>query len=161
MTIVANPQRGWIPVELDRQRILIFDHKATWLLMEKYGPYFLSELYEVERRQDADGNPAVGRVRVKSIEAFEYFLYAGLQRDAAAQGQSLRLEHVQEWIIPTNIAPLFEALLKALAVSSKGIAERDAGKEKNGEAAAEPPALVEKRRAHTTGTSPSGLHIRD
>lgn len=99
-----DPQRAWIPVELDRRRILAFDNRATWLLMEQYGPGFTAALYE---KRD-------GEVRLKSLEAFQYFLWAGLQRDARESGEELTIEQVEEFIRPIYVPELFRALLVAL-----------------------------------------------
>ncbi len=100
-----DPQRAWIPVSLDRQRVLAFDNRATWLLMERYGPAFTSELYE----KRGSG------VHVKNLEAFEYFVWAGLQRDAREAGESLSIEQVQEFIRPMYVPELFRALLVAIS----------------------------------------------
>src|SRR5579871_218920 len=113
--IAPDPARCFIPVELDRLRVLAFDNEATFLVFHKYGDDFFHALYEPDPNapKPAKGEPT--KFRIHSREVFEYFLWAALQRDARAAGESLTLEDVAEQILPTTISTLAIALLVALS----------------------------------------------
>jgi len=49
----------------------------------------------------------------------EFFLWAGLQRDADAAGEILRLEDVAALILPQTISDLAQALLIALSATHR------------------------------------------
>jgi hypothetical protein len=100
-----NVQRGAIPVDLDRQRTLIFDHAATWLLIQRYGPRFITELYRVK-----EGN----RFELVSMDALAYFLWAGLQRDAKQRGEELTLVQAADFLRPWNYNQIFERVIFAV-----------------------------------------------
>lgn len=110
--IAPDIQRFFVPVELDRRRVLAFDNRATFLVFQRFGPGFLRELYEPD--------PEKGKtIRLRSIEAFTYFLWAGLQRDADAAGETLTVEGVADLIAPDTIGELAEALIIALSSTRK------------------------------------------
>ena len=123
----ADPTRAHIPVELDRERILCFDHRATWLLMQKYGPSFMSEIFEKDSQ-------LLGGVRVRSLDVLVYFLWAGLQRDAQEAGETLSIDDVEDLIDPLSIQRLFVGLVRALNRPSQ---------RKNGHPAGDAGALAE------------------
>lgn len=104
--------RAHVPVQLDRQRVLCFDHKATFHLMKRYGLRPAAALYE---RIPLDKDPKKFRLEIRDIEALQYFLWAGLQRDAEDAGETLTLERAAEFITPLTIEPIFTALLPALS----------------------------------------------
>jgi hypothetical protein len=110
--IPADLQRFFVPVDLDRRRTLAFDNRATFLIYQRFGSGFWHELYE----RDPE-NP--NQFRLRSHTAFEYFLWAGLQRDADAAGEVLTLEQVSRLILPTSIGELAQALLVALSATHK------------------------------------------
>ncbi len=128
----ADPTRAHIPVELDRERILCFDHRATWLLMQKYGPSFMSEIFEKDSQ-------LLGGVRVRSLDVLVYFLWAGLQRDAQDAGETLSIEDVEALIDPLSIQRLFVGLVRALNRPSP---------RKNGQPVAAAGAAVEAGHPH-------------
>jgi hypothetical protein len=101
-------QRGAIPVELDRPRILFFPLDATELLIQKYGVNFNSALYSADRAGD-------GKVtlQLKSLKVMAYFLWAGLQWELG-DGEDLSLKQVEAEIPPYRVTKLFEALTMAL-----------------------------------------------
>lgn len=98
-------QRGFIPIDLDKRRTLAFDHNATWLLIQKYGPRFLPELYRVK-----DGS----LFELVSMDALAYFLWAGLQRDARQNREELTLEQVAEFLRPWTYVSIFERVILAV-----------------------------------------------
>ena len=102
-------QRGAIPVDLDIPRILIFDMKATWLLIQKYGSQFLPALYVA--KGGPDGKPSV---ELKDMEALQFFLWAGLQTDAAHQEQEFTLEMAADQLRPFTYTRIFRAVVLAL-----------------------------------------------
>ena len=101
-------QRGAIPVELDRPRILFFDMAATALLVERYGMHFAGELYTIRKV------PTGAECRLKDVHALAFFLFAGLQAEARAIGQPLTLEQVQQHIHPWSVPQLFDLTLRGL-----------------------------------------------
>jgi hypothetical protein len=105
-----DPARFFIGVEMDRPRVLAFDSAATFLIFHKYGEHFLFELYE-----HADEKA----LRLRSHDAFVFFLWAGLQRDAKAARETLTLEQVADQIVPTNISELANKLLVALSATRR------------------------------------------
>ncbi len=98
-------QRGAIPVDLDRPRILFFDMAATWLLIQRYGPKFLLELYRVK-------DDSV--LELASMDALAYFLFAGLQADAEAHGETLSPKQAQDFLRPWNYRAIFESVVYAV-----------------------------------------------
>lgn len=110
--IPADVQRFFIPVELDRQRVLVFDNRASFLVYQRYGATFFRELYEPDPH-----NPKSFRLR--SHEAFEFFLWVGLLRDADAAGEVLTQEFVASLILPDTIEDLAQALLIALSATRR------------------------------------------
>jgi hypothetical protein len=119
--IAPDVQRFFIPVELDRTRVLAFDSAATFLIYQKYGAKFFWELYE----RDPE-NPKV--LRLRSHEAVEFFLWAGLQRDAKAAGEMLTLEDVSAMILPTTIDDVVASLLIALSATQRRPVKKDESK---------------------------------
>ena len=104
-------QRGAIPVELDRPRVLFFPLDATDLLVQRYGVNFNTALYSVERV--GDGAKVVTNIQLKSLRVMAYFLWAGLQWQLAAE-EILTLEQVEAEMRPWRVRTLFEALTMAL-----------------------------------------------
>jgi len=101
-----------VPVSLDRERILIFDHKATFLLMQRYGLRPYVALYETV---PVPGQPKQHTVRIRDIDALAYFLWVGLQRDAQDAGETLTLEQAQAFISPMTLEAIFNAMLPAIS----------------------------------------------
>lgn len=114
----VDPQRFLIPVELDRTRVLCFDHRAAFLLYQRYGDNWWRELYEPDPN-DTNPEREQQRLRLRSPEAFEFFLLVGLQRDGEAAGDEITIEQLREYIVPTNISALANGLLIALAATRK------------------------------------------
>lgn len=110
--IPADVQRFFIPIELDRQRVLVFDNRASFLVYQRYGATFFRELYEPDPHNAKS-------FRLRSHEAFEFFLWAGLLRDADAAGEVLTQEHVASLILPDTIEDLAQALLIALSATRR------------------------------------------
>jgi hypothetical protein len=100
-----TPQRGAIPVDLDRPRVLFFDHNATWLLIQKYGERFVPELYRVNEKRE---------LVLHSMDALAYFLWAGVQRDALEQGAPFTLTDAQDALRPYTYTRIFKAVLLAV-----------------------------------------------
>lgn len=107
-----NPQRAHIPIELDRQRILCFDHRATFLLMKRYGLRPTSALYETIPEE---GDKKKRVLRIRDMDVLVYFLWAGLQRDAQDAEETLTLEQVEEFVSPLLLEPIVYALTSALS----------------------------------------------
>ena len=100
-------QRGFVPIELDRPRLLRFTLKETWLLIRKYGDGFLMQLYE------KDPDVALG-IRLKDPDVMAGFLLIGLSADAEAHGEQLTLEQVEAMVTPVRFLQTFTALVMAL-----------------------------------------------
>jgi len=111
--IQPDAPRFFVPVQMDRTRVLAFDSAATFLLYQRFGDNFLFELYEQE-----PGN-AAGKLRLRSRDAFVFFLWAGLQRDAKAAGEYLSIADVEDQIVPMSISDLAAALSLALAATRR------------------------------------------
>lgn len=124
-------QRGAIPVDLDRRRILFFDHAATWILVQKYGPRFLPELYRVK-------DPKTFEFELVSMDALAFFLYAGLQADAKRNGEELTLEQAAEFLRPWNFSQVFNRVVLAVVGATATPAMQ--GKETADGGAAQPAA---------------------
>ncbi len=105
-------QRGAIPVELDRPRILLFDHKATWALYQKYGPRFLLDLYLPKKVGDRTD------IVLQSMDALAFYLHAGLQAEAERHGETLSLEDVAKMIHPWNVTHVLERVVFAVVGAS-------------------------------------------
>lgn len=142
-------QRGAIPVELDRTRILFFDMAATWLLIQRYGPRFLPELYRVK-----DGD----QFELVSMDALTFFLYAGLQADAKQRGEELTLEQAAGFLRPWSYARIFQAVIFAVVGANATPAMLAAGSQGKGAAdgaAAKPAAEPEAAPQHPGATKVS------
>jgi hypothetical protein len=101
-------QRGAHPITLDgRERILFFDLAATWLLVEKYGVHFNTALYGVER------NEGTTSLKLKSLTALQFFLWAGLQSDLE-EGEVLTLEQAGDFMRPWLLIEIFNKTVLAL-----------------------------------------------
>lgn len=122
--IPADLQRFYIPIELDRRRVLAFDNRATFLVYQRYGAAFLRELYEADPNQEKS-------LRLKSQEAFEFFLWAGLLLDADTAGEVLMPEDVANLIAPDTMSDAAQALMVALSATRKR-PNRPEEKRKNG-----------------------------
>jgi len=102
-------QRGAMPIELDRPRIIFFDMAATWLLVQKYGMSFIRELYTVERK-GKDAN-----LILTSPDALAFFLWVGLQAELVDTDETLSLEQTTALIGPWNFGTIFRMLTYALS----------------------------------------------
>jgi hypothetical protein len=111
--LTPNPARYMIPIILDRTRVLFFDHLATFRVYQRYGARFWSELFE-----PIPGGKK-GEIRLRSWEALEFFVWAGLQRDAEAAGEELTVETIRENVVPDNIDTVVACLLVALSSTRK------------------------------------------
>jgi hypothetical protein len=109
MTSALLLQRGAHPVKLDRERILFFDHIATFELTNKYGPLFMAALYEVQVMPDKSV-----KVKLKDPEAVPYFLWQGLQAEARENREEVSLEFATAQIRPWTMKKIFDALVMAL-----------------------------------------------
>jgi len=108
--MTPDATRAHISIDLDRPRVLCFDHKATFALMQRYGLRPTNALYETI--------PLPGRkqeLRIRSVEALAFFLYIGLQRDAADAGETLTEAQAEALITPLTIEGIFYALLASLS----------------------------------------------
>lgn len=107
--------RGGVPIRLDRPRVLFFDMVATWALMQRYKRDYLSKLYRVETVTPAEGKtPARLAFELMDIEVLAVYLMLGLQADAKAGGESVTLEQVQSFLLPTTVNEIFELVIAAL-----------------------------------------------
>lgn len=134
--LAPDVQRFFIPVMLDRERVLCFDNRAAFRIFQRYGAAFWRELYESDPNDPAPDTRHGPRLRLKSQEAFEFFLWVGLQRDADEAGETLTIEQVQEFILPTTINDLAGALLIALAATRTRPEKHARGNAPTGAAAA-------------------------
>ncbi len=136
--------RGGVPVELDRTRILFFDKTAAFNLIDKYGEAYLSALY-------GPGTTANGRptVKLKNIDALEYFLWAGLQYEAHQKGEQLALETVGGWVMPSTTIRIFDRVLLAITrdIHTPPLLGKDQA------ATASPAAAAKKSGRRTASTS--------
>jgi hypothetical protein len=123
-------QRGAMPIELDRPRIVFFDMAATWLLVQRYGIDFIRELYTIE------GKGATAKLKPSSADAVTFFLWAGLQAELVDTGETLALEEVTKLIGPWNFARIFHVLTYALSGATRTPAMP--GKDEAAGAAAKP-----------------------
>lgn len=114
--LAPDPGRFFIPVELDRERVLCFDNTAAFRIYQRYGGGFWRELFEYDP-DDTNPDKKKRRLRLRSQEAFEFFLWVGLQRDAEVAGETLSLEQVREMVYPWCIADLVGALVVALTAT--------------------------------------------
>lgn len=105
--------RGGTPVELDRTRILFFDLAATWLLIQRYGMTFATQLYRASGKGDA------ASLELVSIDALAFFLFVGLMAEARANGETLTEEFVQQHIVPFNVQTIFLQVAIALSRSNR------------------------------------------
>ena len=76
-------ERGAMPIVLDRPRLVFYDMRSTWLLVQKYGD-FKRALYTVRGTVE---NKNVELV-LKDIEALQFFLWAGLQAECRRSARS-------------------------------------------------------------------------
>lgn len=127
-------QRGAIPVDLDRRRVLFFDHAGTWLLLQKYGPRFLPALYRIK-------DPKSFEFELVSMDALAFFLYVGLQADAKAHGEEVTLEQAQGFLHPWSYAGIFRRIVLAV-VGATATPDMSLGKSEADGGAAQPAAEV-------------------
>lgn len=111
--------RFFVPVEMDRPRVLAFDSAATFLIFQRYGENFFYELYESDPSAPEPEKGKRRPIRLRSHDALVFFLWAALQRDAKAAGEQLTQEHVAEQIVPTTIGDLAQSLFVALAATRR------------------------------------------
>jgi len=102
-------QRGAIPVDLDIPRTLIFDMRATWLLIQRYGSQFLTALYVAKSLPGGKS-----WVELKDMEVLQYFLWAGLQADARQRGEEFTMDMAAEQLRPFTYTKIFNAVVVAL-----------------------------------------------
>lgn len=140
-------QRGQWPVDLDRRRIIFFDNKATWLLYQQYGRRFLPKLYTVPDPK----RPM--ELKLESMEALEYFLWAGLQWDARRNGEQLTQEQAAAFLHPWDYERTFQAVV--FAVVGATAAPVLPGKKEADGAAAEPAAVAKAAPKHPANPGPS------
>lgn len=146
--LAPDPARFFIPITLDRERVLCFDNTASFLIYQRYGAGFWRELFEPESEEDA-AKPASRKLRLRSQAAFEWFLWVGLQRDATEAGETLTLDQLRAEIFPTNIDEIAMALLVALSATRarrEPAEKRDRG---NVPAAAVGAAVAKKKQRST------------
>lgn len=117
--IQPDAARFFVPVEMDRPRVLAFDSRAAFMIHRRFGASFFFELYERDPEKP-------GMFVLRSHDVFVYFLWAGLQRDARAAGEELTIEHVEDQIVPTEIDALAQSLLVALAATRRAAAPKNA-----------------------------------
>jgi hypothetical protein len=114
--LAPDPARFFVPIQLDRERVLCFDNTASFLIYQRFGANFWRELFESDPADAA--KPAKNRrLRLRSQETFEWFVYVGLQRDAAEAEETLTLGQVRAAIFPTTIGEIATALLVALSAT--------------------------------------------
>ncbi len=101
-------QRGAIPVDLDRTRILFYDHAATWALIQKYGQRFILSLYDTK---EEDGRT---ELVLQSMDVLAFFLFAGLQADAKRNGETLTEEQAAAFLHSWNFAGIFRSVVWAV-----------------------------------------------
>jgi hypothetical protein len=111
--------RRFVGIEMDRPRVLAFDSAATFLIYQRYGAQFFLELFEPDPNAPEPGQEERRAMRLRSHDAFVFFLWAGLQRDAKAAGESLTLDQVADQIVPTSIGDLAQSLLVALSATRR------------------------------------------
>jgi hypothetical protein len=141
-------QRGAMPIELDRPRVIFFDMAATWLLVQKYGMSFIKALYTVDRKgKDAE-------LILTGPEALAYFLWVGLQAELVGTGETLTLEQATALIGPWNFALVFHLLTYALSGATKTPAVP--GKEAADGSAAKPGPRVLRAVKGSTSTRRNG-----
>lgn len=138
-------QRGAHPITLaERERILFFDAAATFLLVDRYGPGFIGELYGIVRDKDDSTKTSL---KLKSGPALQFFLYAGLQADAREIGEQISLEDCETFIRPWTMLPIFHVLVKALSGTMYAPADPE------GKASAPPAAAVKRAKVKRGSTS--------
>jgi hypothetical protein len=104
-------QRGAIAITLGdtpRRRTLFYSMGPTWLLVEKYGVGFLGELYTSEQ---VGGQ---SRLKLKSLDALRFFLWAGLQEEISGTGEELTEAEVGDFIRPWTMQNIFNAVVMAV-----------------------------------------------
>jgi hypothetical protein len=138
--------RGAIAITLDRPRILFFGMSATWMLVEKYGVEFLTVLYTVKGKE--------ARLSLKSIEALQFFLWAGLQEEISDTDEQLSFEQVGDFLRPWTFTTIFNAVV--MAVTGAVSTPAPPGKADAAGAMASPPASRAAARKASTSTKRRG-----
>jgi hypothetical protein len=138
-----EPQRGAIPITLDRPRVLFFDMAATWLLAQRYGAGFVGALYTLERSGKEFS------VKLKDPRALAYFLWAGLQAEISDTDELLTEQQAEAFIRPWTFQAIFNAVVLAI---TGGTATPVMPGKPNGAAASpvEAPAPKQRRASTTT-----------
>jgi len=85
---------------------------ATWLLIQQYGEGFIPELYTLTGAVADD--PKSRTIKLKSMDALAYFLWAGLQADALRHDEEFTLEQAAEQLRPFTYTRIFNAVVVAL-----------------------------------------------
>ena len=137
------PQRGAVPITLDRERVLFFDMAATWLLAQRFGFRFIRALYTVE----GEGKDA--KVELTNPDALAFFLWVGLRADLA-DDEVLTREDVEAFIRPWNFEPIFNAIVLAITGATATPPLKDEPGKDAGAAPSPAAAPAASRRASTT-----------
>lgn len=147
-------QRGAQSLLLDgQQHVVLYDMGATWLLVQKYGLGFATELYNVQ-----PGSTALqAGFELKSLETLQFFLCAGLQAEARQKGISIDLEDLEQYIRPWYLPQIFRAVL--YAVVGNIYVPEPKGKDEAASPAAQPaaPKKAAGKKRVSTLTMRSGL----
>jgi hypothetical protein len=111
MTQPIQYQRGHIPIQLDgdEPRILIFDKRATFTLVQKFGINFMQKLLGL--------SSTAGEFTLRDLDVMEQFLIIGLQRDAEDSNRPLpepALDGTSNLYTPIDISMIAERLMLAL-----------------------------------------------
>ncbi len=148
--------RGGTPITLDKPRVVFFDKTATWLLFRKYGNGFAGALYSAQRIPAADGTPARIEIELKDMDALHFFLWAGLQADANAHGETLTMEEVEDFLKPLTFQQVFDAVVLALTRGIETPPGKDAAATASpAAAAADGPGPTKVSTMQTRSASPS------
>lgn len=147
-----TPERGAIPIQLDCPRILFFDAAASFLLVQRFGMGFAAALYELDKNTP-DG------LRLRSVEALQYFLWAGLQADLKTRNEELTLEQVEGLIRPWTLPMIFRKTVLAL-VGATHAPEPVRGKDEAADSSSKPAAKKTARRKVSTLKTRSGLRLQ-
>ena len=114
--------RGGTPIDLDRTRIIFFDMQASFLLYQKFGRGYLSELFTMEPAPTKE-NPALKVPVLRDVETLAFYLWVGLLADARDANEKLTLDRVQEFIRPTTLNDIVNSVIIALGTGINNPAE--------------------------------------
>ena len=103
--------KATVTIELDRVRELWFGHRA----MKRWSAYTGKSLDELE-------------TSMKSPEGIEILLYFMLEKDAASQGEALKMESMEDLMDLVPIGIIYEKISQAIQAAfpdSNGINEKN------------------------------------